>query len=212
MRLRVIVSQRCDNVVDRKEVRDALDVRLPNLLWDLGFVPILMPSRIDDYGTYFDVINPEAVILSGGNNIGDFPERDDAEVAAIDYAVVHNLPVLGICRGMQMLNYYQGGSMRQISNHVATRHEIYGPIVGATGREVNSFHGYGSLEIDLGDKLEALAWTKEGIIEALRHQENPWLGIMWHPERDVPAAEDDLRLIRKHLKDINSTFPKGKLS
>lgn len=212
MRLRVIISQRCDEVVERDEVRDALDVRLPSLLWDLGLVPIPMASRIDDYTAYFDAINPEAVILSGGNNIGDFPERDSAEVAAIEYAVFHNLPVLGICRGMQMLNYYQGGNIRPVTSHVATRHEIHGPLVGTTRREVNSFHDVGFLEVDLGDKLEALAWTKDGVIEALRHQEKAWLGIMWHPERDVPTADEDLRLIRRHLEEVYSNLPKGKLS
>ena len=207
-----MVSQRCDDVVERGEVRDALDVRLPSLLWDLGFVPIPLVSRIDDYSEYFKEINAEGVILSGGNNIGDYPERDAAEVAALDYAVVHHLPVLGICRGMQILNYYQGGSIRPVQDHVATRHDIYGPLVGVTPREVNSFHGFGLLEADLGDRLQAVAWTKEGVVEALQHQDNPWLGIMWHPERDVPAADDDLRLIRKHLEHVKTTLPEGKYS
>ena len=123
-----------------------------------------------------------------------------------------SLRVLGICRGMQMLNCYQGGSLRPVLSHVATRHDIYGPLVGATHRKVNSFHGLGLLEADLGDRLEAVAWTKDGVIEAMRHRENPWLGIMWHPERDFQPAEEDLELILKHLSQSKAACPEGENS
>ncbi|MCG5531304.1 gamma-glutamyl-gamma-aminobutyrate hydrolase family protein [Halorhodospira halochloris] len=50
-----------------------------------------------------------------------------------------------------------------------------------------------------GDDLEALAWAEDGSVEALRHSDLPWLGIMWHPERDTPTAEADRKLITTHL-------------
>ena len=184
----------------RDEVRDALDVRLSALLWELGFLPMLMTSGISDHEEYIQMLMPNAVVLTGGNNIGQAPERDQLETALLIYAAEYRLPVLGICRGMQMINHHQGGKLRSVSGHVAVRHRVNGPLVGSRGRELNSYHEQGLLDTDLGDHLQAVAWCDDGVVEALRHDEWPWLGIMWHPERDFPVSESDQQLIRRHLK------------
>ena len=209
MRLRVAVSQRCDHVPVRDELRDALDVRLSLLLWELGFVPLPMASAIDSQQEYIEALMPDAVVLSGGNDIGHVVERDRLETALLSYAAAHNLPVLGICRGMQMMNHYQGGALRSISGHVALRHRIFGPLVSSNGREVNSYHDQGILEADLGKGLEAVAWTDDGLVEALQHRELPWLGIMWHPERDTPVADFDQKLMRRHLEGLPLSLAEG---
>ena len=200
MRLRVAVSQRRDAMAGRDEVRDALDVRLCALLWELGLLPIPMASAIGDHQEYIKELMPDAVVLSGGNDIGQAPKRDWLERALLNYASEHRLPVLGICRGMQMINYQQSGDLRLVADHVAVRHQINGLLAGTSGREVNSYHEQGLLDADLGDDLEAMAWSEDGVVEALRHREWPWLGIMWHPERESPVAEADQQLIRDHLE------------
>ncbi|ABM61550.1 gamma-glutamyl-gamma-aminobutyrate hydrolase family protein [Halorhodospira halophila] len=212
MRRRVAVSQRCDAVPGRDEVRDTLDVRLATLLWDLGFLPVPMASHITDRAAYFEAVEPEAVVLSGGNNIGEAPERDHLEMALLDHAAAFRLPVVGICRGMQMMNHYQGGALRAVARHVAVRHRVSGPLAGADRRVVNSYHDQGMLDADLGDDLEAMAWSEDGAVEALRHREWPWLGIMWHPERDAPVAESNRKLIRNHLEGLPLDLSHGETS
>ena len=200
MRKRVVVSQRCDPVVGRDETRDALDIHLSGLLWELNFLPVPMTSAISDHEEYIQASMPDAVVLSGGSNIGQTVERDRLETALLLYATTNDLPVLGICRGMQMINHHQGGNLRHISGHVAVRHLIFGPLAVPSQPEVNSFHNIGIVDNDLGNDLEAVAWSNDGAVEALRHRKLPWLGIMWHPERDTPATDFDQTLIRRHLE------------
>jgi putative glutamine amidotransferase len=197
-----LISQRRDKVAERDEVRDALDVRLTALLWDLGFLPIPMASPIGNHAEYITELMPDAVVLSGGSDIGQAPERDRLETALLDHAAAYQLPVLGICRGMQMINHSQGGNLRSVPSHVAVRHRISGPLIAPGGRAVNSYHKQGLLDADLGDELEAMAWSEDGVVEALHHRELPWLGIMWHPERDSPLAATDEQLIRRHLEGL----------
>ena len=190
-RLRIAISQRNDAIDGRNEVRDALDTRLAKLIWDLGFLPLPLTSGLDTPLDYLESLAPDGILLSGGNDIGCAPQRDAIEHATLDYASKHDLPVLGICRGMQFINHYLGGSMRAVTGHTAVKHQLHGPLVGNTLRVVNSYHDQGIYAEDLGDCLEAVAWTDDGVIEALRHLDKPWTGIMWHPERETSIKKDD---------------------
>ena len=98
-----------------------------------------------------------------------------------------------------MMNHFQSGRLRSVSDHTAVRHRVHGTLVGEDGREVNSYHDQGLLDADLGEELDAVAWADDGVVEALRHRRRPWLGIMWHPERDTPVASTDRELIKQHF-------------
>lgn len=200
-RLRIAITQRCDPVPGRDEVRDALDWRLASLLWDLGFMPLPLVSGLDVPPAYLAELAPDGLLLSGGNDIGSAPARDALEQFALDYAVTQELPVLGICRGMQFMNHYQDGTLRPVTGHTAVKHRVLGPLVGDDGRMVNSYHDQGLTKPDLGVDLEAIAWSEDGVIEGLRHLQRPWLGIMWHPERDKHPSEADRSIIFKHFTE-----------
>ena len=168
-RPRIGVTQRQVAVPGRDELRDALDVRLPALLWDLGFVPVPLANRIPDPRTYLDALALDGLVLSGGDDPGVTPERDRFEAAALDHAEAAALPVLAVCRGLQVLNLRAGGRLRPVDGHVATRHEVRGVL------------------------------APDGTVEAVRHANLPWTGVLWHPERDDPTDPADRALLRAVL-------------
>jgi len=193
----VAVSQRVDLLPDREERRDALDQRLCIWLIAAGFLPVPVPNRLTSAHAaaaecqaglhdWLQAVRPGAVVLSSGNDIGACPERDFTERLLLDWAKERRLPLLGICRGMQMLCGWAGGPLKRVLGHVRTRHSLSGLITG----EVNSFHDF-TLEGCPPD-FEVLARAEDGEIEAIRHTNLPWEGWMWHPEREREFTSGDL--------------------
>jgi putative glutamine amidotransferase len=130
---RVVLSQRIDSVNGSGETRDALDQNLSRWALSCGLLPYPVPNGLVrphvpaangacPLTDWLDALAPAAVILSGGNDIGAAPARDATETILLDWAIVRRLPVLGICRGMQMLAHVAGGQLRQVVGHVRSRH------------------------------------------------------------------------------------------
>jgi gamma-glutamyl-gamma-aminobutyrate hydrolase PuuD len=187
----VAVSQRVDAFLERDETRDALDQRLAALVARCGYMPLPVPNALGGaLSDWLMVVQPAAVVLSGGNDIGQCADRDDTERALLTHAYERQLPVLGICRGMQMMAHWAGVSLHPVSGHVRTRHQLTGVI----SVEVNSYHGY-SLSA-CPDGFEVLARSGDGEIEAIRHRSLPWEGWMWHPEREDHFAAHDMHRIK----------------
>ena len=120
----------------------------------------------------------DGFIFSGGNDVGQYPERDATEHALLEYTLKHNLPVFGVCRGLQYLQKYLGGTLERCShkNHVATQHEVS---LSSDRLEfdappeaiVNSHHEWAVSKSELASQLEILAVSEDGWVEALRRQE-----------------------------------------
>lgn len=187
----VAVSQRIDHYLDRNETRDALDQRLATFVAICGHVPVPVPNALGGaIRDWLTVVHPTAVVLSGGNDIGQCAERDANELALLTYAQEWHLPTLGICRGMQMMAHWAGTSVHSVLGHVRTRHLLSGEITG----EANSYHGFALSACPTG--FEVLARSEDGEIEAIRHQSLPWEGWMWHPEREAEFAPNDLQRLK----------------
>ncbi len=122
--------------------------------------------------------------------------RDEAEFKLVEAFLLAGKPILGICRGLQVLNVCFGGSICQhldsASGHTAREggyifHSVaadQGSILTALHGSsffVNSSHHQGILR--LGDGLRITAKAADGVIEAVEHINYPIFGVQWHPER-----------------------------
>lgn len=151
-----------------------LTAALPEAAWLL--LPNLGKDRIRAYCQSWGI---NRLILTGGDDIGTTPLRDETEEDLLEWATASNLPVLGICRGMQLMALHAGSSLAFSQNHVAIRH----PITGILTKNVNSFHAYALQSCPEG--FETLACAPDGVIEAIRSLDRPWEAWMWHPEREA---------------------------
>jgi putative glutamine amidotransferase len=204
---RIGLTQRVAEIAENGERRDCLDQRWSLLLEALEMDPVPIPNGLPNPTEWASRQSLAGLILTGGNDLahmtdaeGPAPERDRTEIALLQWAATAGTPVLGVCRGLQMINYHCGGRLTPVEGHVATRHFLRiasDDVLFATHGEVNSFHDWGNLAGDLAAVLRPCAWSEGGCIEATMHRTLPWLGVMWHPERETPFTEADLKLIAR---------------
>jgi putative glutamine amidotransferase len=183
-----------------------------------GAVPMLLPPGPVAADAADDVLAPlDALILTGGADIDPSaygamrhpettwmrPERDRAELALARRALALDLPVLGICRGMQLLNVATGGTLVQhLPEELGhTRHQpapgefsehnvrlepgsLAARAAGAERVSVHSHHHQGVAE--LGEGLIATGWAEgDDLIEAIELPGRDFaLGVLWHPEQE----------------------------
>jgi putative glutamine amidotransferase len=179
-----------------------------------GGVPVLLPPLP---GVERAVGRLDGLVLSGGADVdpgqygagahqrtyGVRPDRDAAEAALLAAALDQGLPLLGICRGLQVINVARGGTLHQHLPDLVG-HTDHGPTPGAYGAhpvrvrpgsklaevlgrtEVGGVPTHHHQAIDrLGDGLTAVAWTPDGVIEAVELDApgSPFaLAVQWHPE------------------------------
>jgi putative glutamine amidotransferase len=139
------------------------------------------------------------------------PVRDEFEIALLDAALTKGLPVLAICRGIQVLNVWRGGTLHQHLPDVVANDE-HMPIPGAYGRHpvridpasrLGAIIGHAEVSVPthhhqavdrVGEGLVASAWAEDGTVEALEDPAYPFLvAVQWHPEMgDDPSLFEGL--------------------
>jgi len=185
---------------------DHADVATEELMRDAGGLLLTGGPDVDP-ALYGEVADPEAGLeLDRG--------LDDLELRILEYALGRDMPVLAICRGMQLLNVAFGGKLIQdLPNHKSEKlderwesasHTIYlapgakaAPVIGMAGFfKVNSLHHQGLKEAQRAPRLMTTAYeVEDGLIEGLESPEHSWvIGLQCHPERqdEVPKMFDNL--------------------
>jgi gamma-glutamyl-gamma-aminobutyrate hydrolase PuuD len=181
-----------------------------------GARPLLVPPSEDAVGETLDAL--DGLLLSGGADLdpdtygaeahpetsGVRPARDRAELALLEGALARDMPVLAVCRGLQVLNVARGGDLVQhlpeVVGHeehravpgVFSEHPVridrgsrLGGLLGERAPVQSHHHqGLGAL----GAGLREVAWADDGTVEAVEDPEQRFaVGVLWHPEAGADA-------------------------
>jgi len=161
----------------------------------------------------------DGVVFSGGGDIDPArtggghdtnymvdAERDAFEVALLDAALAHELPVLAICRGLQVLNAVRGGTLHahlpevfgeSVPHRAPPLDPVRHGVAWEAGARLAGLHGAADMEVAswhhqgvdrLGEGLRAVAWAPDGVVEAVELDGAPFvLAVQWHPELHAPG-------------------------
>ena len=199
-----------------------------------GGVSFVLPVTSDDDIIRAYVNHVDGVVLTGGKDInplrwgeepreeiGEFNNlRDSFDLKLVKYAIEYKKPILGICRGLQVINVFLGGTLYQDvsyskgqyikhtqkgDTHVGTHHiriEENSILHSVLGNEyiVNSLH---HLSVkDLGKNLKVTAMSNDGIVEAIESTKDDYiLALQFHPEAMSASDEGIKRLLDQFVSD-----------
>ena len=215
-----IVAVTATRRTDEGRERVALHVSYVHALARAGLVPVLIPPVLEPDRAAAALDAVDGLVLSGGEDVhpsrygaaphpklaATDPARDAVELALIQAARARRMPILAICRGIQILNVALGGTLYQDlaterpSNiphqDLKARHalrveadSLLHRVLGTVPTSVNSRHHQAIR--DLAPGLRATAWAEDDVIEGaeVANGAGPWiLGVQWHPEDDVEGA------------------------
>lgn len=207
----------------------------------VGLAPVLITPAHSSAAISAIVSACAGIVLTGGEDVdparyGEKPspalgsvvrERDEMEWRVLDAALPRGVPVFGICRGLQVLNVYLGGTLYQDlnterpgsvlhqqaepwgrgSHYVSVAADtLLAEAIGSDRIFINSFHHQGIR--DLAPTLRVTARAEDGLAEGVEAPDHPWLiGVQWHPERHeatAPETDPDRRLFETFRETVRA--------
>ena len=185
-----------------------------------GYIPMLIP-RISDTNLLAQAMDRvDALLLTGGIKGQDYPNRIEFEKLLMGMAIERRLPILGFCHGHQCINLYFGGTIMPVPKDRSPSIVHRGkdpPYVkdcfhminvkpgsrladgfGTTRMEVNTSHTM--CVKDVGEGLDVIARSDDGVVEAIEHRTLPITGFQFHPERIFRRDPRYLRIIADALE------------
>jgi len=175
----------------------------------LKVLPTALPSN-SDLPTFFKNLPIGGIVLTGGNDLSRLTEsplsqkRDLFEHRLIDLGLRKKIPILGVCRGMQVLSEYFGARCEKVEGHAGTRHEVRIADDSVFKNQlskmptVNSYHNYGIKKPPQG--FLASATSRDGVVEAFEMPSRRVYAQMWHPERENPFLPAQISLLKTFFK------------
>lgn len=207
---------------------DDLNTVATSAVRELGWQPTLIATAEQPVETTLaDVAAADAIVVLGGEDVdpGFYggpvsypgsghhePLADKAQIEAIRLAARERIPLLGICRGTQLINVAFGGTLVQHLPEdgahrraapgslelVPTRPLLSGELAAVLDPDVPVWCGHHQAIDRLGEGLISVAVAPDGVVEAVVHQDAPITGVQWHPEHGS-ADPSQLRALLERL-------------
>ncbi|MCI5774160.1 MAG: gamma-glutamyl-gamma-aminobutyrate hydrolase family protein [Erysipelotrichaceae bacterium] len=228
-----IVGISCNLGVSLKQSVHKVNANYIKALEKAGCAVVIIP-QVEEAILNGIVDHLDGIVFTGGDDID--PEfyheekskyvkkvdlnRDHYEFALLKRAIKRKLPVLGICRGCQLINVYLGGSLYQDcrlcpsntlnhktpANKAATMHNIVirndsflEDILGEVAI-VNSYHHQAINKV--GKDLLKIALSNDGIVEGIQHKYLPIVGLQFHPEKNIEEDHKMQMIFNKWVKEL----------
>lgn len=194
----ILCSQRVTHISEYNETWDCLDEKWTELINLCGYAALPVPNNKHNTEKLLSYCEFSGILLTGGNSIctyeNGFVQKDENDDLLISFAEENNIPILGVCRGMQSILHHYNIRMTEKERHIRTIHRIdFG--YGLT--DVNSFHKYCATEIP--DDFVGIS-IEDGTYEMITHKSKRICGIMWHPERYSVFRSCDIELIKNFFE------------
>lgn len=233
---RQIIGIAANGVPDSGEVLHHLPVSyIPDgyvkAVQKVGGLPVVLPIGTTDLAKDY-VSRIDKLILAGGQDVtpkfyrqtktvqGSYSEaRDRFELALLEEALLQEKPVFAVCRGMQLMNVFFGGDLKQellsftkilhmqdpipkekpthelLTKGSSILQEIYGEKTS-----VNSFHNQALNRVS--SILTETALCPDGVIEAVENKEYHLLGVQWHPDFAFEVQPNEMRIFNYVVKNL----------
>lgn len=200
--MNIIVTQRIDFFPPHNERRDSLDINWYSFFEKVGVTPILIPNNLNITIRILRSFKIDGILLTGGNTLahlkgGDAPERDEVEKYLVEYGLNCKIPIIGVCRGFQILQHYFAGELIPIKGYAGIEHQVF--MNGNKVRTITTHCNYGFKN----SPFDIISIDENNIVLSAENKEKKIYGQLWHPERQMNFSNDDVLKFKKVWSNTN---------